>query len=143
MTDPGPLGTRKRLLRTMTDLIAQGESLLRRVRDTHATREVTYRRGDRERTLRAAVGRTLFRLDDQAGGTIRLRSRDYLIATDDLAARGFGREPMRHDQVIDQVGGENRVYEVLGPGGDEPDWRWSGSDGRTMRLHTKFWKVKS
>ncbi|MFW5832862.1 MAG: hypothetical protein ACOCYE_02040 [Pseudomonadota bacterium] len=127
----------------MTDLLAQGQAMLNRVRNAHATREVTYRRDDRERTLRATVGRTLFRLDDQSGGTIRYRSRDYLILTEDLAEAGFGREPRRHDQVIDSVGGENRVYEVLGPGGDEPDWRWSGPDGKAVRIHTKFWKVES
>ncbi|NBB84216.1 MAG: hypothetical protein GVY28_12530 [Alphaproteobacteria bacterium] len=127
----------------MTDFLAQGDDLLRRVRHEHATRQVVYRRGDRERTVWATVGQTNFRLNDQAGGTIRYRSRDYLIATDDLAEAGFGREPQRHDQVIESIDGVKRVHEVLGPGNDEPDWRWSGLDGKTLRIHTQYWKAET
>lgn len=75
----------------------------------------------------AAVGRTLFRAENEYGVTVRTESRDFLISVSELPA-----EPQRGDRIVYA----NRQYEVLAPNG-EPVWRWSGSQMVTRRIHTK------
>lgn len=83
--------------------------------------------------VKATIGRTLFRAEDQYGITTRVESRDFLISTEDLPMT-----PVRGDAVV-YAGCR---YEVLAPNG-EPVWRWSGTGNLVRRIHTKNTEVKS
>ena len=75
----------------------------------------------------ATLGRTLFRTENQYGSTIRIESRDFLVAAADLPD-----DPERGDAIIYN----GCRYEVLAPNA-EPVWRWSGAYHSTRRIHTK------
>lgn len=79
-------------------------------------------------SLFATIGRTLFRAENEYGVTVRTESKDFIIEANDL-----GCEPQRGDSIIF----DGKQYEVLAPN-NEPCWRWSGSDNKTYRIHTKF-----
>jgi len=85
------------------------------------------RRDGRQIPINVTPGRTLFRVEDQYGVTVRTESRDFLVAASELSD-----EPERGDSIV-----YNRFrYEVLAPNG-EPVWRWSGAYHWTRRIHTK------
>ena len=78
--------------------------------------------------LFATLGKTLFRSENEYGITVRTYSFDFIVAAADMAS-----EPERGDLIIYN----NKQYEVLAPN-NEPCWRWSGNNGDTYRIHTKF-----
>lgn len=78
-------------------------------------------------TVNATLGKTLFRAENEYGVTIRVESRDFLIAASELV-----NDPERGDQILYN----GTRYEVLAPN-SEPVWRWSGSFHTTRRIHTK------
>ena len=75
----------------------------------------------------ATLGRTLFRAENQYGSTVRIESRDFLVAADDLK-----NDPERGDTILYN----GMRYEALAPNA-EPVWRWSGAYHSTRRIHTK------
>jgi hypothetical protein len=109
-------------------MLEQAAAWLEANRSAHLTVPVLYRRkGGGKVAVSAALGRTLFRVEDQYGVTVRTESRDFLIALSELGA-----PPERGDKI--EYSG--RLYEVLAPNG-EPCWRWSGTAHTTCRIHTK------
>ncbi len=88
---------------------------------------VYVRRGGDVLNIKASLGRTLFRSENEYGVTIRTESRDFLIAGSDLADN-----PERGDKILH----DGHQYEVLAPNG-EPVWRWCGTYHWTRRVHTK------
>jgi hypothetical protein len=127
----------------MTDLLEQGAAWLDGKRHSYLTRTVTYQRGEFSVQVQATVGQTVFRIDDGYGGWVRVTQRDYLIRAADLVIDGQITLPLRGDKIIETQGDNERdpggrlIYEVMGPGGNEPDWRFSGPSRRTLRIHTK------
>lgn len=124
----------------MPDLLAQGAAWLDEQRHQHLTTTVTYRRGEHAVQVQATIGRTVFRLNDAYGATVRHVSRDYLIRAADLVLDGQRVEPKRGDQVIEvDNAGIEHTHEVMGPGasGGEPDWRYSDPQRSGLRIHTK------
>lgn len=117
----------------MADLLGKGAAFLHAKLIANASRPVLYRRGAQEATVQATIGRTLFRFDQDGGVTIRVETRDYLVAPGDLGALF---PPQSGDQVDETVDGITTTFEVTGPGG-EPEWRWSGPDRQRMRIHSK------
>ena len=117
----------------MVDRLGAGLAWLDRQRERFMTRAVTYLRGAQAVTVRATIGRTVFRLDTAYGGAERIASRDYLIRAAHLAAFG---EPQRGDRVIETAGGLRHIHEILAPG-QEPAWTWTDPDRRTYRIHAK------
>ena len=110
------------------NMLAQANVWLNAQHQKHLTVPVQYRRrGGQTVEVPAALGRTLFRVEDEYGITIRTESRDFLIAASDLNV-----EPERGDQIIYA----GVCYEVLAPN-SEPCWRWSDSFHQTLRIHTK------
>ena len=110
------------------NMLAQANVWLNAQRQKHLTVPVQYRRRSGQIVeIPAALGRTLFRIEDEYGITIRTESRDFLIAASDLNV-----EPERGDQIIYA----GVCYEVLAPN-SEPCWRWSDSFRQTLRIHTK------
>ncbi|MCC7409951.1 MAG: hypothetical protein IT442_17930 [Phycisphaeraceae bacterium] len=122
----------------MADLLEQGVAWLQDQRTKHATRTVTYVRGEQSVELAATIGRTIFRLTDDCGAAVHDVTRDFLVAAADLALGGQPITPQRGDRVreVDAGTGQTFEHEVLSPGG-EPEWRWSDPYRRTLRIHTK------
>lgn len=122
----------------MADLLAQGAAWLDEQRHRYLTQTVTYRRGEHAVQVQATIGRTVFRLNDGYGATVRHVSRDYLVRAADLVLNGERTEPQRGDQVIEtDDSGNEHLHEVMGPGGNEPDWRYSDPQRTGLRIHTK------
>jgi len=88
---------------------------------------VYVRRNGEQIPVNVTPGRTVFRAEDQYGVTVRIESRDFLIAASELS-----NEPEQGDSIIYN----GFRYEVLAPNG-EPVWRWSGTCHWTRRIHTK------
>jgi hypothetical protein len=121
----------------VADLLAQGSAWLEDQRHRYLTTTVTYRRGEQSVQVQATIGRTIFRLDSPSDGfgvTTRYVSRDYLIRAVDLVLNGEQTLPERGDQIVESIG---VTHEVMGPGGGEPDWRFSDAQRLTLRIHTK------
>lgn len=78
-------------------------------------------------SVKAVVGRTIFRSTDESGIWTRVETRDFIIPK---GALGF--EP----QVGDEIEFLGKIYEVLAPGG-EPAWRWSDAFHTAYRIHAK------
>jgi hypothetical protein len=121
----------------MGDLLKTGSDWLEDMRTSHATRQVTYCRGEASVEVSATVGETVFRINDAYGAEVRHVRRDFLILADDLVLGGGKTLPERGDRVREAVGGKVYVHEVMGPGGNEPDWRYSDPYRTTLRIHTK------
>jgi len=121
----------------MTDLLEHSAAWLDDQRQRHLTRTVVYQRGQNTVELQATVGQTVFRIDDGYGGSVRFVQRDYLIRAEDLVLAGDEILPQRGDRIRETKDGKVFVYEVMGPGGGEPDWRYSGPNRSTLRIHTK------
>ena len=83
--------------------------------------------GGETRSIRAVVGRTVFRATDVDGIWTRIETRDFIVPKELLAS-----EP----QVGDEIGFLGRTYEVLSPAG-EPCWRWSDAFHTAYRIHAK------
>jgi len=97
-------------------------------RQQHLAVPIVYvRRNGEGLEINAGLGKTLFRAEDQYGTTIRIESKDFLVAGSALAD-----DPERGDAILH----DGRRYEVLAPNG-EPVWKWCGSYHRTRRIHTK------
>jgi len=120
----------------VTDLLEQGAEWLAGMFQRHATRSISYRRGVNSAALQATIGRTVFQIADQLSSVVlSVESRDYLVATEDLAAAGFGL-PQAGDRIHEAQGLTEYVYEVMAPG-QEPCWRFADPYRLQLRIHTK------
>lgn len=109
-------------------MLEQASEWLESQRQQSLTVSVVYvRKSGDEFEIKASLGKTLFRAENEYGVTIRTESRDFLIAGSDLAD-----DPERGDAILC----DGRRYEVLAPNG-EPVWRWMGTSRLTRRIHTK------
>lgn len=83
--------------------------------------------GGEARTVRAVVGRTVFRSTDESGIWTRVETRDFIVPKELLSS-----EPHVGDEIVFL----GCTYEVLAPGG-EPCWRWSDAFRTAYRIHAK------
>lgn len=120
----------------MADLLEQGSAWLDRMRVQHASRPVTYQRGEESVEVQAAVGRTVFETADAYGVVEQSESRDFLILAADLMLGVAVTLPERGDRIREAQDGKVYVYEVMVPG-KEPHYRFSDVYRRTLRIHTK------
>lgn len=121
----------------MADMIHSASRWLATVRAEHASREVSYQRGEHTiDALTATVGHTVFRTQT-AYGFERTEARDYLIATADLVLDGQVSLPERGDQIRETDGEQTFIYEVMAPA-REPCWKYSDRNRETLRIHTKL-----
>lgn len=121
----------------MSDLLEQASAWLDEQRMRHLSRTVVYERDGEFVEVSATVGQTIFLIDESYGATIRHVRRDYLIATADLVLNEQPTLPKRGDRIKETHDGKVFIHEVMGPGGNEPDWRYSDPYRRTLRIHTK------
>ena len=109
-------------------MIQSGIAHMRAIQMQSVASEVVYRRiGGNAHTVKAVVGRTVFRSTDVDGIWTRIETRDFIVTKSQL---GF--EPQTGDE-IEFLG---NTYEVLAPSG-EPAWRWSDAFHTAYRIHAK------
>lgn len=90
--------------------------------------EVVYKRlGGDALSVKAVIGRTIFRSTDVDGIWTRVETRDFIVPRGALVF-----EP----QVGDEIEFLGNTYEVLAPSG-EPCWRWSDAFHTAYRIHAK------
>ena len=121
----------------MADLLQKGSEFLESQRHQHMTRPVVYLRGADSVGLNATLGRTVFEQQDQFGVIQRTETRDYLVRASDLVIGGAQIEPKVGDRVREPSGTAALLYEVMSIG-NEPPFRFSDPERRTLRIHTKF-----
>ena len=119
----------------MADLLQQGAAWLEGMRHKHASRPVTYRRGEQDIALNATVGRSVFQVVAADGVVEQVERRDYLVRAVDLVLGGVVVVPQVGDRIRETVGAKVEVYEVMGAG-QEKHFRKSDVDGLTLRIHT-------
>jgi hypothetical protein len=101
---------------------------LREIQMANVASEVVYRRlGGESKTVKAVVGRTVFRSTDESGIWTRIETRDFIVSKGQMDF-----EP----QVGDEIEFLGNTYEVLAPNG-EPAWRWSDAFHTAYRIHAK------
>ena len=109
-------------------MIKSGIEALRAIQMANIASDAVYRRlGGEALSVKAVVGRTVFRSTDESGMWTRIETRDFIVPRELLPS-----EPQVGDEV-DFLGG---TYEVLSPNG-EPAWRWSDPFRTAYRIHTK------
>ena len=109
-------------------MIQSGIAHMRAIQMQSVASEVVYKRlGGETLTVKAVVGRTIFRSTDVDGIWTRIETRDFIVPKEFLAS-----EP----QVGDEIEFLGHAYEVLSPAG-EPCWRWSDAFHTAYRIHAK------
>jgi hypothetical protein len=123
----------------MPDMLAQGSAWLEDQRHAHLARPVIYERGGETIEILATIGRTLFEQVDASGGVLqKIESRDFLVRASDLILGGRPTLPKSGDRIHEESIGQVFIYEVMTPlGGNEPPYRYSDPNRRTLRIHTK------
>jgi hypothetical protein len=119
----------------VADLLQQGAAWLEGMRHKHASRPVTYQRGEQSIALAATVGRSMFQVVAADGLVEQVERRDYLVRAADLVLGGAVVVPQVGDRIRETVGDKVQVYEVMGAG-QEKHFRPSDPDGLTLRIHT-------
>jgi len=117
----------------MPDLIAQGAEWLAEQRRSHLSHEIEYLAGTVATNIVATIGRTEFEVATEGGIMERTESRDFIVATGDLAEA-----PARGDQIREQRGGLVYVFEVMAPVQSAPAWRWADATRTAYRIHTRL-----
>ncbi len=120
----------------MANLLAQGSEWLEAQRHAHCTLTVTYERGDDSCEWAVTIGRSEFEQGDQYGVIHRTESRDFLGLAAELVFDGDETLPKAGDRIVETVGEKAYVYEVMSFG-DEPPYRYSDQNRKTLRVHTK------
>jgi len=121
----------------MSNILERGSAWLDDQRLRHLSRPVTYCRGNASVEVQAAVGRTVFEVDNGTAVLEQFESRDFLIRAADLVLGDAQTLPQRGDRIRETQDGVTYVYEVMAPG-REPCFRFSDPFRRTLRIHTKL-----
>ena len=117
----------------MSNLLSDAATYLDGTLRSVASETVTYRRGQQTVSLVARPGQTVFRIDDGAGGSMRIVAHDWIVTASDLVLGDAAVLPERGDRITHG----DRTYEVLAPGG-EPPWRWHDRSHVAYRVHSKL-----
>ena len=121
----------------MTDMLDSAAEWLDDQRVRHLSRAVTYVRGESSVEVLAAVGHTVFEVDDGTGVLEQYESRDFIVSASDLVIDGVAITPARGDRIREEQAGTVYVYEVMAPG-RFPHAKFSDRSRRTLRIHTKL-----
>jgi len=116
---------------TPGNMLERGSDWLERMRTTHMSSPVEYRRppATEALTVNATFGRTDIEIADEGGTTIESHVWDFLILAEELTVG----EP----EPGDVIAANGRQYEVMALGDDIKGWRWSDPYRQTYRIHTK------
>jgi len=115
----------------MADMLQTGVEYLLGALSAHASRTVTYKRGNSQVSLSATLGTSQWDQTSDDGGVYRVESRDYIFALPEITGIGL---PRSGDLIVD----EGITYEVLSPG-TQP-YKNLDPFRKGLRVHTK--KIK-
>lgn len=80
--------------------------------------------------IKAKLGKTLFRAEDNEGITIRTEQRDFIVRAIDI--------PGITPEVGDEIRFDGKRYLVTAPN-NEPCWKWHTRQSHTqIRIHAKY-----
>lgn len=120
----------------MADLLQAGLAWLGSQLKQHASRTVTYVRGNDSVPVQATPAKTEFEQADTHGFKIDSEIRDFLIAAADLVLNGVVVLPERGDLIQDTDSTTVHVFEVV-PIGNEPPYRYSDPYRLMLRIHVR------
>jgi hypothetical protein len=96
---------------------------------------VTINRGVSTGTVVAVPGDTLVDRQDEDGGTVRAKVRDYIVLRSDFeGVVGAGEKPIRGDKFVEVVADYTRTFETIELAGEI--FRWWDKGGQVLRIHT-------
>lgn len=116
----------------MADLLRSGAAWLASKLAADASVTVAYRRGAYTAQCPATIGRSTFEAAGQNGVIETFESRDFLVLTSELP---YG-IPIRGDQIVEEMDGVARFYEVTAPKG-VPVFHYGDAFESLVRIHTK------
>ena len=131
-------------------MIKSGIEALRAIQMANVASDVVYRRlGGDALSVKAVVGRSVFRSTDVDGIWTRIETRDFIVGKGQIGCepqvvpaacrrlRPIGKQPARAKaRASDEIEFLGNTYEVLSPNG-EPAWRWSDAFHTAYRIHAK------
>ena len=92
-----------------------------------AAEEIVFRASDGiETTLRARIGKKLFKVADNSGIEYSVAARRFIVHLEDLP-----HTPINGEAII----WNNTRYKLGCPDGGPP-WRWHGNDGKDIAIYT-------
>lgn len=114
----------------MTNLFSAGEAMLAAAFEYGAV-GIDYCHGSSVSSgIKAKLGKTLFRAEDNDGVTIRTEQRDFIVRAADIE----GITP----EVGDEIRFDGKRYMVTAPN-NEPCWKWHTRQSHTqIRIHAKY-----
>ena len=112
----------------MADRLEVASDWLNTRQRSHASRTVTYRRGEQSaEDIPATLGATKYEADTGMGVVLKVQQRDYLIAMADLGELGL-------PEVGDFIDDEGASWEVR-PLENQPHYRFSDPYEKMLRIH--------
>ena len=99
--------------------------------------EVTYVRKSIRFRITVVPGRPVNRFVEQDGVLVEVASRDFIVTLADLANNLSPAEPMRGDQIIQDVDNRQEVFVVLPDDLGTPPYEETDPYGVAVRVHTK------
>lgn len=114
----------------MADLLQTGVTYLLSALSSHASRQVTYRRGVLSATINATLGNSAFEQQADDGSVMRFESRDYILSTPTISAA------IGLPQVGDYIDDGDIRYEVL-PVSTLQSYKYLDPFRLGLRIHTK------
>ncbi len=112
----------------MTNMLAQGNTMLGTALDSHVSQDAVYWRGTQSDDVRITPGATDAETTDEDGVMVQSSIADFIIPLAQMTS-----EPQAGDVIV--VGG--RKYEVIDLAGEGP-WRWSDRPYNSRyRVHTQ------
>jgi hypothetical protein len=116
----------------LADLLRSGAAWLAGQLAASAAVTVAYKRGANTSQCLATIGRSTFEAANQNGVIETFESRDFLMT---VAALPYG-VPLRGDQIVEEMDGVARFYEVAAPKG-VPVFHYGDAFESLVRVHTK------
>jgi hypothetical protein len=115
----------------MADMLSAGATWLAGQLASGASSSVRYYRGVDYGVVSATIGTSRFESQGTSGVVEQWESRDFIIKAGTLP---FG-EPLRHDKIVETIGGVDVTYEVTSPRG-VPVFHHGDAFRQTVRVHT-------
>lgn len=116
----------------MTDMLSAGMGALAETLLAHGAQDVIYRRGSKNISIRAALGKSVFETDNGEDMPVQVETRDFICKASDLILDGTAILPAARDRI--SLNG--RAHEVLSiPGA--PPYRYCDASRILIRIHTK------
>lgn len=121
----------------MTNLLRTKAAWLASMRQSHATDEATYRRGEEEVTLQAQAIPVAYEIDQATGAIVQGQRWDWIVRREDLVFGGVESDPHAGDEIDHVVGDVVRTYTAM-PAGTDAAAEPLDVDGSHWRIHTKL-----